>query len=328
MQGVLEAHKTIGELIKKMLYEYEGPTEEQKDAMLEEVGYSRKQLDSDLEQLKEWLKLQLHLPACRLNESDTFLKNYLIGCKGSLEKAKRKLDFYYTFRSQSEVFETRDPLDPDYVTITKLVHFTSLPKMMKHTRLCFLKLADHDQEKFDFISYFRYMMDGCELGLRHEESCGAKFCLVFDAKGISLSHHIAKVKPLVVKDIIYFLVRATPYRFSAMYFINAPQFLVTTINNLAIPFMPKKMKPRVHIIANGFEELSQLFDKSVLPKDYGGDQPSMMELNYWRDYKVEHREWFLNELSERCDESKRIVTEDPTNPYFGMPGSLKKLIVD
>lgn len=123
-------------------------TEEEKDAVLAECGYTRKQLDSDLEQIKEWLKQQHHLPACRLNgnrfslislpidiarligllsflctvpESDSFLKNYLMGCKGSLEKVKRKLDAYYTLRSHSEIFECRDPLDPEYQNMSNMM---------------------------------------------------------------------------------------------------------------------------------------------------------------------------------------------------------------
>uniref|UniRef100_A0A170X830 Alpha-tocopherol transfer n=1 Tax=Triatoma infestans TaxID=30076 RepID=A0A170X830_TRIIF len=55
----------------------------------------------------------------------------------------------------------------------------------------------------------------------------------------------------------------------------------------------------------------------------------MKELNdFWKAFKIDHRAWFVNELSERCDESKRIISEDPSHPYFGVPGSLKKLVVD
>lgn len=52
------------------MYEF---TEEQKDWVLAEIGYSRKQLDSDLEQIKEWLKQQQHLPACRLKGSSLLI---------------------------------------------------------------------------------------------------------------------------------------------------------------------------------------------------------------------------------------------------------------
>uniref|UniRef100_T1I178 CRAL-TRIO domain-containing protein n=1 Tax=Rhodnius prolixus TaxID=13249 RepID=T1I178_RHOPR len=302
-------------------------TEDGKDELLAECGYTRKQLDSDLEQFKEWLKLQHHLPASRLKEG-VFLKMFLTGCKGSLEKAKRKLDAYYTCRSGSEIFDCRDPLDPNYVNIKSLTHLALAPKLVKHSRLVFLRLAEVDHEKFDFLSFVRNVVNRCDLTLRYEKHYGVSYDLLIDLKGVSISH-LGKLSPSLLKDLVIYSTKTSPFRYKKMYLINVAEYLAITLDTVLIPFLPKKLKSRLHITANGFDEVSQLFDKSVLPKDYGGDQPSLKELNdYWRDLEIELRDWFMNELSERCDESKRIVPEDSTNPYFGVPGSLKKLIID
>ncbi|XP_073996273.1 retinol-binding protein pinta-like [Rhodnius prolixus] len=303
--------------------------EEQKDLVLEEFGYSRKQLDSDLEQLKEWLKLQHHLPAGRLKESDSFLKMFLAGCKGSLEKAKRKLDAYYTYRSHTVIFDCRDPFHPDYMNTKYLAYYVPTPKLTKHTRFAFFKLADENQEKFSLLAIVGSMLNVADLGLRLEKNFGVKCCILFDAKNVTISNHIAKLKPLVVKDFIYYTLKTMPYRYSNFFVINAPEFVATAVNTLILPLMSKKMRSRMYITANGIEEVSHYFDKSVLPKDYGGDLPSMKTLNdFWKDLERDRRDWFVNELTEQCDESKRIVMEDPANPYFGLPGSLKKLVVD
>uniref|UniRef100_A0A224XTY5 Putative phosphatidylinositol transfer protein sec14 n=1 Tax=Panstrongylus lignarius TaxID=156445 RepID=A0A224XTY5_9HEMI len=303
-------------------------TEEQKDAMLAEVGYTRRQLDSDLEHIKDWLKLQHHLPPSRLTESDYFLINYLTGCKGSLEKVKRKLDAYYTLRSHSEIFDCRDPLDPEYLIMVNALMLAISPNVTKGKTpsrvLVVAGFPNADRQNMNFSCYMRRYLHTIELWLR-ESSHWVKFCVLLDAREVEandLSHSL-------IRDLLRYLLQAMPLRYTKLYVINTPSYLAPLINNMIIPFVPKKHKQKLYITTKGFEEVSQYFDKSVLPSDYGGDLPPLKELyEIWRAEEIKRRDWFVNELSERCDESKRIIPQDPTNPYFGMPGSLKKLVVD
>ncbi|XP_073996556.1 uncharacterized protein [Rhodnius prolixus] len=303
-------------------------TEEEKDAVLAECGYTRKQLDSDLEQIKEWLKQQHHLPACRLNESDSFLKNYLMGCKGSLEKVKRKLDAYYTLRSHSEIFECRDPLDPEYQNMSNMMFLAISPRLAKGTLIRSIfsgGLPNVPRDKVDFATYTRRFVSVLELWLRQSPYL-SKLCSVMDAKEIT-STDLLSVNPLLMKDLIHYLLTAMPLRYTRVYLINTPPYLSTLANNMILPFLPKKHKQKLCITANGMEEVIQYFDKSVVPSDYGGELPPLRQLSaFWSDKEKEHRQWYLNELSEQCEESKRIIPHDLTNPYFGVPGSLKKLI--
>ncbi|XP_073996343.1 uncharacterized protein isoform X2 [Rhodnius prolixus] len=270
------------------MYEF---TEEQIDWVLAEISYSRKQLDSDLEQIKEWLKLQHHLPACRLKESDNFLKNYLTGCKGSLEKTKRKLDAYYTFRSHSELFTNRDPLDPQYVQMRQLMTFAPVPVISEGRKIMFLfgSITKVDPEGFHFLPFLRAYLNCSELWLRENEM---------------------------------------PFRIAKISWINCPPFIVAFINKWVKPFLSKKLRDRLYITSNGIEEVIQDLENVPLPEQYGGDFPLRQLSEQWREEEAKRRQWYLNELSEQCDESKRVVSEDPTNPYFGVPGSLKRLVVD
>ncbi|KAK9506362.1 hypothetical protein O3M35_008314 [Rhynocoris fuscipes] len=107
----MSAKKTI---LENELEKYEKLFNEMKEFTLKEIDYSREQLQLDLEHLKQWLKDQHHLPECRLKENDNFLLTYLAGCKGSMEKVKRKLDIYYSVRGKSQIYRDRDPLDENY----------------------------------------------------------------------------------------------------------------------------------------------------------------------------------------------------------------------
>lgn len=113
-------------------------------------------------------------------------------------------------------------------------------------------------------------MNVADLGLRLEKNFGVKCCILFDAKNVTISNHIAKLKPLVVKDFIYYtlvrksihkcgvqpvlamtfpmflmLQKTMPYRYSNFFVINAPEFVATAVNTLILPLMSKKMRSRV-----------------------------------------------------------------------------------
>lgn len=63
----------------------------------QELGEMPSRIPADLEALKKWIQLQPHLVA---NTDNQFLIQFLRGCKFSLEKAKEKLDNFYSLRSQ------------------------------------------------------------------------------------------------------------------------------------------------------------------------------------------------------------------------------------
>jgi hypothetical protein len=76
-------------------------------------------IQSDLEALKEWI---LKTPHLKSRMDDQFLIAFLRGCKFSLEKAKLKLDMYYTLRNSAlpELIVDRDPFDKRLREMIKL----------------------------------------------------------------------------------------------------------------------------------------------------------------------------------------------------------------
>lgn len=63
---------------------------------IEELGEVPERIAADLQDLKTWIQQQPHLKA---RTDDQFLVQFLRGCKHSLEKAKRKIDAFYSLRS-------------------------------------------------------------------------------------------------------------------------------------------------------------------------------------------------------------------------------------
>lgn len=63
----------------------------------QELNETAERISKDLQALKEWLVQQPHL---KVRQNDQFLIQFLRGCKYSLERAKDKLDRYYTLKTK------------------------------------------------------------------------------------------------------------------------------------------------------------------------------------------------------------------------------------
>lgn len=84
----------------------------------DELNETPERISSDIDALRAWIAQSPHLNS-RVN--DQFLIAFLRGCKYSLEKAKAKLDLFYTLRSQSlELMKNRDPTDEKVLAMIRL----------------------------------------------------------------------------------------------------------------------------------------------------------------------------------------------------------------
>ncbi|XP_013174568.1 PREDICTED: uncharacterized protein LOC106122968, partial [Papilio xuthus] len=103
----------------------EQPTGEMWQKIREELNEKPEGKEQDLEHIKEWLKKEPHLPD---EFDDQRIMTFLRGCKFSLEKAKRKLDMYFTMRAAvPEFFDNRDVMRPELQEILNIVQMPPLP---------------------------------------------------------------------------------------------------------------------------------------------------------------------------------------------------------
>lgn len=87
-------------------------------AATEQLGEVPSRIADDLEALKTWIKQQPHLKA---NTDDQFLISFLRGCKYSLEKAKKKIDRFYTLKTKfPEIFNAPNVDDSRFRELVKL----------------------------------------------------------------------------------------------------------------------------------------------------------------------------------------------------------------
>ncbi|XP_029670273.1 retinaldehyde-binding protein 1-like [Formica exsecta] len=161
---------------------------------------------------------------------------------------------------------------------------------------------------------------------RIEEDIVNSDVFIYDCTNLTLGHILKYTLPVLKK--IDTILEAYGTRIKAIHMINAPSFidvLITMIKSV----MKAKLIKRIHVYTSGEVSLYGIISRSILPMDYGGEQPSLDTIaDMWQAKLMERREWFLEQEKVKVDESLR--SNSVINPYdlFGVPGTFQKLNID
>ncbi|KOB65226.1 Uncharacterized protein OBRU01_23028, partial [Operophtera brumata] len=112
-----------------------------------ELNETPRKLEEGIQHLKEWIARQPHL---RARTDDQWLAAFLRGCKHSLEKAKEKIDLYYSLKVIIPEMTSFNYADPKFTELAKLGIAVILPTRAKPTdpRVVLVRASQYDPSKF------------------------------------------------------------------------------------------------------------------------------------------------------------------------------------
>ncbi|KAM8711088.1 hypothetical protein ACLKA7_000251 [Drosophila subpalustris] len=291
-----------------------------------ELNEVEERIPADLQALRDWLAKQPHL---RCRQDDQFLVAFLRGCKFSLEKAKSKLDHFYTIKTMMpELFANRQ-MDERNIALCRTGTYLSLPKPFGPggPRIQFTDYSKFDPKVFKMIDLFRYQTLLLERKVREDDnSIISGYIEILDLSGMSLSF-LAQFDLPLVKKMGVFAEKAQPTRVKGIHFINCPKE-AATILNLAKSLMPAKLQQRFYVYKS-LEQLYEVIPREYLPEEYGGsngriaDIIAQMEQDMidYNDYMKEDSQYGVNE---QLRPGKRMNPDT----LFGIEGSFRKLDID
>lgn len=80
---------------------------------------------------------------------------------------------------------------------------------------------------------------------------------------------------------------------------------------------------------DNWESLYKQIPKKLLPSEYGGDAGPIQNLiDEWEQKVIANRDYLMDEVNYRSDESKRIGRSKHLDSLSGLEGSFRKLNVD
>ncbi|EFA05518.1 alpha-tocopherol transfer protein-like [Tribolium castaneum] len=298
-------------------------SEAQKIEILKTFGRTPETVKSDIEAIEEWLKKQPHLQKI---PTDIPIENFLHLAKFSVEGTKRLIDDFYTIRSQlPRIFNTKE-VNPNSEILAKyadISYFIPLPKLTSDlSRVIVCKFIE-DSELFNPI--YSYIWSVNVNVIRLLDDFAVNNIVIYDLEHCTL-RHLAKITPTMLKIFPEIRKKILNRSVKSVNLVNCSS-LTDYFLRFFKPLASQKVVERI-CVHNDLQSLHQVVPKEVLPKDYGGEEKSLKELNDLLKCKVrESRDVFDNLDNFTVDETLRpakLVNDD----ILGVYGNFKRLAID
>nr|CAD7463792.1 unnamed protein product [Timema tahoe] len=276
--------------------------------------------------LKDWIRLQPHLPECSVSETKMLWRIWLLR-KMSLERTKQTVDMYYTVRNLiPEFFRNRDPVILQEQQFFKHLQFVPLPALLDDfTQVVIDRFVGTEDKHFELIQFMKISIMIGDLLVSNARSLG--FHVVVDLSNYSLGV-IRQFTPVILKKMQVIITKAYPVRIKSIHFVNSPVFvdkLVTLVKMVLIT----KLSKRIIVHTSGLGSLHDHISPKYLPLEYGGELGPVQDIwDSWTKDLISKRDWFLEQENISSDEKKRPGKPLDQSELFGMEGSFKKLSVD
>ncbi|XP_054738286.1 alpha-tocopherol transfer protein-like [Anastrepha obliqua] len=294
----------------------------------EELNEVPSRVADDVLALRQWIHKQPHLCA---RTNDQFLVGFLRGSKHSLEKAKQKIDRYYTLKAAlPEIFNERrqvdDPLVLEIVRLGVILQI-SLPEDYPGPCITIIRACSYDTTKYKFADIIRVgSMFGEIMTIEDDNSTVSGYIEVMDMNNVS-GQHFLQLKPDLLRKFSTFAEEAMPLRQRGTHFINVPTPFEKGFKTLST-FFSEKMLSRISVNSSP-EALFDFVPREYLPQEYGGENGTIEDIIERMEAKLlRYRDHFLLEPQFGTNEKLREGAPFSYENCFGLEGSFRKLEVD
>ncbi|XP_023214995.1 clavesin-1-like isoform X2 [Centruroides sculpturatus] len=233
---------------------------------------------------------------------DIFLLSLLRARKYDRERALKLLKSYYAIRKK-------------YTDIFKDLRPSALESFLQMGMICSKRLetgqviglgrvSHWDATKVKPIDVTRCVLLLMDMELKdHPIQVNGVYALI-DARTLSWRHAI-QFSPRILYLIITCFYQCAPIIYKGVHIVNVNKYLCAIIA-MAYPFLPYKLKQRIHLHGSNMENLHKEIDPKYLPAEFGGELPPFDESE--TNQKLRDLEEFFVENEKYWTEEK--ISED------------------
>ncbi|XP_013141821.1 PREDICTED: uncharacterized protein LOC106105908 [Papilio polytes] len=290
-----------------------------KDYDLEKPG----RMDEAVDILVEWLKKQDHF--VKKEFAREHLERRIIFSKGSVERAKVKLDRNCTLKTLMPTFYENINFKNDYKESDTIVD-AILPKLTDdHYRCyalkCFAKRFDNG-----FTNYFRFSLAMIEYISAHDYCKG--LIAILDYRETNLIEMIKKIDITELRHFITLLTEGYGMKIKSMHIIHTSKAIDTLVTILK-QCVSAKIGQRIQVHKD-MESLHKFVQKDVLPTEFGGDEKSIFELhdNWVNELSSEEFQKYFEAIKAATTNEMYRQTDKFNDEYMGMAGTFRTFLVD
>ncbi|XP_041983489.1 uncharacterized protein LOC121736385 isoform X2 [Aricia agestis] len=294
------------------------------EAVRKEVNLHRPgEMEEAVRILDEWIHQQPHYIYKEIPKP--YLESTIVTNKGSVEKSKAMIDKLCTLRTlMPDQFQ---PLDAEKAlkAVRDIAYMCFLPQQTEdYHRLIVIKTTVYTKELLHLFYKASYMIvDYVRLYDYH-----AGVDVIYDLTDSDVKEALSVINFMEFKDCYEIINHSYSLRVRR-YIVITPSKWVEPLVNVFKTFMKKKIADRIMVLKD-HTELYQFYTKDILPKEYGGDERSLKELQdelFGHAASPKHREFREKLFEARTDETKR--SPDAFNElYAGTTGTFRALTLD
>lgn len=205
-------------------------------------------LASKIDELRNWILYQPHLKA--RTDNDQFLVTFLRGTKHDLQRAKEKVDAFYTIRGGfPELFTDRDIKIDRVREVLRLGVGVPLPhtSTKDSPRILLIRPGAYDASKYSFLDTLKIGMMIQDIQYLEDDNMTVAGDLgVIDLANVTAGHFF-QVTPATLKRVLLLKQDGSPLRQKGFHFINIPPGF-ETLANMGRKLLTEKNRNRVILL--------------------------------------------------------------------------------
>ncbi|XP_017866487.1 PREDICTED: uncharacterized protein LOC108616056 [Drosophila arizonae] len=279
--------------------------------------------------LRAWIEEQSYLVA---RTEDQFLVAFLRFCRWDLEEAKKRVLFFYNYKSKERGLLKSRFVDDKLLELARSGIFATLPNPIGPggPRIHFTRMGHIETSKHSVSDIFRFHAFRSEMEINSDDNWNiAGVVEVIDFTKIPYSL-LLQFDPSLFRRMNSFLEHGIPTNLVATHIVNASretQFVLTIIRNVM------KQKELLHIHPN-LESLYKAIGKEYLPVELGGNNGSLNDATaFYESQLTNFTPYFKDDERYGVDEKLRVASEKETRPTLvaaaaNEDGTFRKLNFD
>ncbi|XP_072393923.1 alpha-tocopherol transfer protein-like isoform X2 [Diabrotica undecimpunctata] len=208
---------------------------------------------------------------------DIMIQYFLTICNFSIERAKQCLDMYYAVRTViPELYTNTSPTSSDMQTAYEQMNCCPLPDLTQNLeRIIIAKINDVEVDMFNVYKVIAMAYVNMFEVIMWEDLClGQK--IIVDFKSLKINQALT-MGPKEVRIVGFILEKVWNLQVKEYHFINVPTYADKMVQLCKI-LLAKALSEKI-FIHKSIEDLHKFIPKEVLPKEYGGTQKTLSELN-------------------------------------------------
>ncbi|KAH8270834.1 hypothetical protein KR018_006380, partial [Drosophila ironensis] len=277
--------------------------------------------------LRLWINQQNYLQA---RTDDQFLVAFLRFCHWDLEEAKKRLLFYYTYKTKERELLKSRLVDDKLLELCRSGIFITLPNPIGPggPRIHFTRMGHIEPSKHSVSDIFRFHAFRAEIEINTDDNWNvAGVVEIIDFTKIPYSL-LLQFDAGMFRRMNAFLEHGIPTNLVATHIVNASretQFVLGLVRNVM------KQKELLHIHSN-VESLQKAIGKEYLPVEMGGENGSLADgPSRYEEQFNSFAMYFQEDEQYTVDEKLRQASEkgaDKSTAPLAAEGSFRKLNFD